>query len=155
MPMRAPRICGCGHRIASGARCPCETRRDKARRDAFDAKRQSSAARGYDAHWRKVRAAILNAEPWCRNHAARGERVEATEVDHIDGNSRNNATANLRPLCKGCHSARTARDQAFGRRDRGVGRDFAEKGQDRAPPDARNTGDFSFPDDTIQADKKR
>lgn len=131
MPSRPPRICGCGYRIASGSRCPCEERRDKARREAHDGQRGSAAARGYDREWRKVRAAVLRAEPWCRHHAARGERVEATEVDHIDGNSRNNATANLRPLCKACHSRRTARDQAFGRKgaaswttNRGVVDDF-------------------------------
>lgn len=39
----------------------------------------------------------------------------ATDVDHIDGNPRNNAPANLRPLCHSCHSRRTATDQSFGR----------------------------------------
>ncbi len=42
--------------------------------------------------------------------------VVATEVDHIDGDSRNNEPANLRCLCHRCHSRRTAKDQAFGRR---------------------------------------
>lgn len=144
MPMRAPRLCGCGHRVAAAELCPCERRRDKARRDAFDNRRPNARARGYDEHWRKVRASILAAEPWCRTHAARGDKVEAVEVDHMDGNARNNATANLRPLCKSCHSRRTARDQAFGRKGRGVGPDFGGTTGDRPPPTARDFSDFSF-----------
>jgi 5-methylcytosine-specific restriction protein A len=41
--------------------------------------------------------------------------VVATEVDHVDGNSQNNLFANLRSLCKPCHSAKTARENgSFG-----------------------------------------
>ncbi|WP_291295831.1 HNH endonuclease signature motif containing protein [Elioraea sp.] len=45
-----------------------------------------------------------------------GRVAPARDVDHIDGDARNNARSNLRPLCHSCHSARTARDQSFGRR---------------------------------------
>jgi 5-methylcytosine-specific restriction endonuclease McrA len=41
------------------------------------------------------------------------------EVDHIDGDVTNCALSNLRTLCRPHHSARTARDQAFGRRLKG------------------------------------
>jgi 5-methylcytosine-specific restriction protein A len=82
-------------------------------RRRFDARRGSAASRGYDHNWRKVRAFHLQAEPLCRFHAERGDVVAAIEVDHIDGNSRNNDDRNLRSLCKSCHSARTARDQGF------------------------------------------
>ena len=81
-----------------------------------DRGRLSSTKRGYGYRWQKIRAAVLAEEPLCRFHHEKGEVVAATEVDHIDGNSRNNARSNLRPLCKPCHSARTARDQAFGRK---------------------------------------
>jgi 5-methylcytosine-specific restriction protein A len=40
----------------------------------------------------------------------------ATDVDHIDGNARNNDVHNLQSLCHSCHSRKTARqDGGFGR----------------------------------------
>lgn len=33
----------------------------------------------------------------------------STNVDHIDGNWRNNERSNLRALCSGCEGTRTAR----------------------------------------------
>lgn len=116
MPYAAPRICGCGRKISGP--CLCAETRDRERRAAYDRTRPTAAARGYDETWRKIRAGVLRLEPCCRTCAAQGRRVEAVEVDHIDGNSRNNATANLRPLCRHHHSQRTARDQAFGRKRR-------------------------------------
>lgn len=44
---------------------------------------------------------------------AEGRITAATQVDHIDGNSRNNDPANLRGLCASHHSSRTAKDQGF------------------------------------------
>jgi len=78
-----------------------------------DALRGTRQQRGYDANWQRVRLAVLADEPLCRFCSP--AVVPATEVDHIDGNSRNNARANLRPLCKPCHSRRTAHDQGFAR----------------------------------------
>jgi 5-methylcytosine-specific restriction endonuclease McrA len=126
MPQAALRPCtgpGCRTLIRQGPRCDaCERLRHR----AIDARRGSSSARGYGAVWRRVRAAVLSAAPaWWRDAAgvvrgagplcvmcsAAGLVVEAVEVDHVDGNARNNAADNLRPLCKACHSARTMRDQ--------------------------------------------
>jgi 5-methylcytosine-specific restriction protein A len=79
--------------------------------EEYDRTRGSAASRGYDAKWRVVRAAHLKRYPacvWCADRA--------TEVDHIDGNARNNVAANLRSACKPCHSRRTARDQGFASR---------------------------------------
>jgi 5-methylcytosine-specific restriction protein A len=59
---------------------------------------------------------IIGHGPLCCICAYAGRITAATEVDHLDGNSRNNDGMNLRSLCHSCHSARTARDQAFGRR---------------------------------------
>lgn len=77
--------------------------------------RLSASKRGYDHKWREqIRPAALAREPLCRFCKANGRVVRAAEVDHIDGDSRNNRPDNLRSLCKPCHSARTARDQSFG-----------------------------------------
>ena len=81
-----------------------------------DAERGSAHARGYDAAWRRVRLAVLADEPLCRFCAAAALVVPAVEVDHIDGDSQHNARSNLRPLCRPCHSRRTARDQGIARR---------------------------------------
>jgi 5-methylcytosine-specific restriction enzyme A len=79
----------------------------------LDRERGSAHARGYDTKWRRLRLVILANEPLCRSCREAGLTEPATEVDHIDGNARHNAVANLRPLCKPCHSRRTARDQGL------------------------------------------
>lgn len=114
MPVRAPRICGCGRKITGP--CACAEQRDRDRRSAYDATRPSAAARGYGAAWRKIRAEVLASEPMCRVCASKGRRTSAVEVDHADGDSRNNARSNHVPMCRHHHSQRTARDQAFGRK---------------------------------------
>jgi 5-methylcytosine-specific restriction protein A len=73
--------------------------------------RPSAAKRGYDSKWRVIRAAFLKAHPVCECGAP------ATEADHRrplrDGGT--HAWANLRPMCKPCHSRKTtARDGGFG-----------------------------------------
>ncbi len=55
--------------------------------------------------------AFLEHSPFC---AECGK--PATDLDHIDGNARNNDLRNLRPLCHSHHSARTAREQSFNKR---------------------------------------
>ena len=54
------------------------------------------------AQWRKIRKAVLERNPLCRDCGA-----PANEVDHVDGNTANNLPDNLDALCKPCHSART------------------------------------------------
>lgn len=60
--------------------------------------------------WRRLRRRVLDTEPLCRLCARAGRITAANEVDHIDGDAYNNATDNLQPLCKPCHSAKTARE---------------------------------------------
>lgn len=106
---------GCSVLVLAGER-RCAKHRKQEQTD-HDARRGSATSRGYDWKWRQhVRPAALRDEPLCRFCAQSGRTVAASVVDHVDGNSRNNARTNLRPLCKPCHDARTARDQGFGRR---------------------------------------
>ena len=92
---------------------PPHRQTEQARKADVDRWRGSAASRGYDRRWRKIRATVLADEPLCRMCSAAGRVTAATEVDHIDGNAWNRDRSNLRPLCKPCHSARTARDQGF------------------------------------------
>ncbi|HEL3259255.1 HNH endonuclease signature motif containing protein [Stenotrophomonas maltophilia] len=78
--------------------------------------------------WRRIRAVVLAREPLCRCCAGQGRVRAATEVDHIDGDDGNNADSNLQPLCRPCHSAKTARENG------GFGRDAREHGgAERSP----------------------
>ncbi|MFK8250658.1 endonuclease [Ancylobacter terrae] len=61
MADRAPRICGCGYRIAPGARCPCETRR----KAEADKTRPSARERGYDTEYQRAAATFLLSHPVC------------------------------------------------------------------------------------------
>lgn len=94
----------------------------KQRKALHDRERLSAAKRGYDASWRKLRLVVLGREPLCRTCAAAGRVEPATEVDHIMpfsvGGVINEAlrldTANLQPLCKSCHAAKTATEDGSG-----------------------------------------
>ena len=86
----------------------------------FDQVRGSAAARGYDRAWRRCRGAFLKANPLCVFCQRAGRLLTpATEADHIetieDRPDLRLDWSNLRPLCKPCHSGRTARDQGFAR----------------------------------------
>lgn len=94
--------------------------RAQAERDRKAAQRRTVDWSAYNGAWRRVRLAVLAREPLCRACSEAGRVTAAEEVDHIDGNNRNNAAANLRPLCKPCHSRRTALDQGFARRAGGI-----------------------------------
>lgn len=63
--------------------------------------------------YRRLRDAVLAAEPLCRLCAGRGRTTAATEVDHIEPvHARPDLQmdrSNLRPLCHACHAAVTAR----------------------------------------------
>ncbi|WP_341304113.1 HNH endonuclease signature motif containing protein [Pseudomonas sp. TMP25] len=59
--------------------------------------------------WQRIRAEVLASEPLCRHHSLRGHVVPATEIDHHDNDGDNNDLSNLVPLCKSCHSIKTAR----------------------------------------------
>lgn len=75
MAVRAPRICSCGKRVASGQKCPCQISR-KAERER---QRPTARQRGYDGKWEKARAAFL-AKPENKLCVYCGD--VATLVDH-------------------------------------------------------------------------
>jgi 5-methylcytosine-specific restriction protein A len=101
---------GCPELIAKGARCP---EHHKAFRRKYDrGYRRRQRKKLYDsARWQKVRRMILRREPICRECKAR----PATEVHHINNNPLDNRDDNFEPLCKPCHSRRTAHETGFGR----------------------------------------
>jgi len=74
--------------------------------------RGSAHSRGYGVAWRRLREAVLDAEPLCRWCSQRGRVTPAQEVDHIlplrDGGT--NERDNLQPLCCACHDDKTVRD---------------------------------------------
>lgn len=106
MPTRAPRICGCGYRIASSERCPCE----RARKADIDRRRPSARARGYSAEWDRAAKAYLQAHPWCVFCAEFGQRTKAAIVDHIKPHRGDPVRfwdqGNWQGLCTGHHNGR-------------------------------------------------
>jgi len=64
--------------------------------------------------WKRLRAAQLLRQPFCRVCAGRGLRVPATDVDHIRDHKGDWALFtdpdNLESLCHSCHSRKTARE---------------------------------------------
>lgn len=88
-----------------------QQRRREAER-ACDARRGTSAARGYDGTWRKLRQVFIRQNPLCAMCMQQGRIVPAKEVDHIRPHRGDNALRmdwdNLQALCKPCHSRKTA-----------------------------------------------
>ena len=112
----------CAHRgcpaVVRGSRF-CEEHKAEGR--GYDKVRGSSNDRGYGSRWATLRKMVLAAHPLCADpggvHAANGEVVLATDVDHIvplqQGGT--DELGNLQALCHSCHSIKTAReDGGFG-----------------------------------------
>lgn len=121
MPQSAPRPCtyaGCGVLVRDGSgRCPTHKH---AERKALDAMRGSAHERGYSAAWQRARAGFLRSHPLCTKHAAKGETVAASVVDHIVPHKGDKVLFwehdNWQALCKPCHDRKTAtEDGGFGR----------------------------------------
>ncbi|WP_308444462.1 HNH endonuclease [Laribacter hongkongensis] len=121
MPRSAPRACrfpGCRD-LVSGAGGLCAAHLRDARRES-DSRRGSSGERGYGSRWRKARDTYLRGHPLCVECGKSDKVVPATEVDHVVPHKGDQSlfwdTDNWQPLCKSCHSAKTAReDGGFGR----------------------------------------
>ena len=65
--------------------------------------------------WLRLRAQVLRAEPFCRHCRQQGVNTVATDIDHIVRHAGDRVrfwdVTNLQPMCKACHSAKTARGQ--------------------------------------------
>ena len=98
---------GCS-RLTDAGRCDLHPRAPDAR---------GTRTKKYDRRaWRDgLRVQKLRANPLCENCEAEGRAVVARHVDHKDGDSDNDAWANLQSLCPPCHSRKTAtHDGGFG-----------------------------------------
>jgi 5-methylcytosine-specific restriction protein A len=82
---------------------PREKQREQAKTREYDQKRGSSAQRGYNAHWQKVRLRKLKKDPLCQSCDSFPVFRKADLVHHIDGNPKNNAMENLMSVCNACH----------------------------------------------------
>lgn len=107
MPRSRWKVCsrpGCPELTQAG-RC------DGCAREA-DRSRGTAAERGYDARWRRTRAAFLHQHVGICEHP--GCLALVTDVDHIDGEGplgpRGHDFSNLRGLCKPHHSQKTIRE---------------------------------------------
>lgn len=81
--------------------------------------RKSSSKRGYGYKWQKARINFLKLNPLCVECESAGRVESATDVDHIIPHKGDMNLFwdlnNWQPLCKSCHSKKTAKeDGGFG-----------------------------------------
>lgn len=100
MPLRAPRICSCGLKVAAGERCICQRRREA----EWQSKRPSASQRGYDSKWAKARADFLHKHPWCVMCDAAAHVVDH-RIPHRGNMHLFWDKSNWQPLCVRCHSS--------------------------------------------------
>ena len=63
------------------------------------------------SRWRKLRKWMLSNEPLCRECKKKGDRKEATVLDHIHPVRLGGDVwdeSNLQPLCKSCHNRKSS-----------------------------------------------
>ena len=83
-------------------------------RPAWDHGGKSRHKRGYGRAHVKLRAQLLKREPLCRLCLAKGRVTPATIADHVTPIAKGGAVydiTNMQPVCRGCHDAKTLRDQ--------------------------------------------
>ena len=109
MPIRSPRLCGCGKIVPSGIRCECQQRADRERKARNDANRPSARERGYGTKWQQARAGYLISHPTCTMCGK-----PATIVDHVTPHKGDDKLfwrrSNWQPLCVPCHSGKKQRE---------------------------------------------
>ena len=96
---------------------------DQAARAAYESRRGTAAFRGYDAHWRKIRDAVLRRDPFCQWGSQPTDhgftlydcRERSTDVAHLVPRSQRgtDTLSNLRGLCHAHHSAETSQRESW------------------------------------------
>jgi 5-methylcytosine-specific restriction protein A len=75
--------------------------------------RPTANQRGYTYRWQQARASFLRRSPLCAGCQRRGRITLAAELDHITPHRGDPRLfwdqTNWQPLCKSCHSRKTAR----------------------------------------------
>jgi 5-methylcytosine-specific restriction enzyme A len=90
---------------------------EQQRKREHDRARPNANARGYDADWRKLRAAFIKQNPMCQRVGCTAPSIDADHIESIaDRPDLRLTCSNLRALCRSHHSSRTAREQGFARR---------------------------------------
>ena len=112
MPVAPPRICGCGHRVPSGARCRCEVARSRQAQARNDQRRGSAHQRGYSKQWDREAKAFLSL-PTNTQCVMCG--APADTVDHKVAHKGNQrlfwARSNWQPVCRPCNSRKNVRTE--------------------------------------------
>jgi 5-methylcytosine-specific restriction protein A len=95
--------------VRGQSRCEKHTAK-QAQRDVQS--RGTSAGRGYDAAWQRLRDQHYQANPFCSHCLSEGRHVAAQAVDHIVPHRGDDAlrldSANLQSLCLSHHRRKTA-----------------------------------------------
>jgi 5-methylcytosine-specific restriction enzyme A len=76
---------------------------------------ESRQARGYGAHWDKLRAQAMARDMWlCQPCRRLGCVTVATECDHVTPKAKggDDELPNLQAICRPCHRAKTDREAA-------------------------------------------
>ncbi len=81
---------------------------------AYNKERDPEAGKLYGRQWQRARKQYLVEHPFCVQCAAEDHLVPATEVDHIVPHKGDRKLfwdkTNWQPLCKPCHSRKTAKE---------------------------------------------
>lgn len=104
--MANPRVCtypGCGAVVYEGSRCP---------RHPYDRQRTQDRTPYDSPEWRGLSAAFLKRHPVCA--CGRPAQHADHRVPVRDGGAFLD-WSNLQPLCKACHSRKSAQEHRFGR----------------------------------------
>jgi 5-methylcytosine-specific restriction protein A len=101
---------GCASLVARGYCDQHKRAVDMRRWEALDRNRGSSRERGYDRNWERFRKWYLARHPLCVDCG-----LLANEVHHVRKVKTNPglklSESNVMPLCKDCHTKRTARGE--------------------------------------------
>lgn len=114
LPLKPCRHAGCTELVRGGGYCAKHKNISLGMLRSVGRERRESAAWHYlydTVRWRKMRAAQLIAEPFCRSCAKAGIRRRADDVDHIIPHRGDKKifydASNLQSLCHSCHSRKT------------------------------------------------